>query len=344
MNAFRDSDFRSGLATGALPAPRVTYHADLAAAQAEPALFALAEAPFDRAAWFAGLADCGLTPFYALAQDDAGGAALFPLHRAPKRLEALANWYTFRWRPLIAATTDAQAHALLTAIARDLPRGRITLEPLPYDDALRIAAAFRAAGWVVDAQPCDTNHILPVRGRGYALYLAGRPGPLRTTLARKGNKVRCTIHTAFTADLWATYEAVYRASWKPEEGHPAFLRAFAQAEAAAGRLRLGLAHTGDEPVAAQFWTVEAGTAFIHKLAHAERAHALSPGTTLTAAMIEYAMETDRVSLIDFGTGDEPYKRDWMETARPRHRLDMFHPADPHQWPHIARATLRQARK
>lgn len=324
----------------------MTYHADLAAAQAEPALaalFAMAQAPFDRPAWWQGLADCGLTPLYALAQDEAGGAALLALHRAPNRLEALANWYSFRWRPLVAAADDTQAQALLTAIARDLPRGRITFEPLPEDDAGRLAAAFRAAGWVIDAQPCDTNHILPVRGRSYALYLAGRPGPLRTTLARKGNKVRCTIHTAFTADLWTTYEAIYRASWKPEEGHPAFLRAFAQAEAAAGRLRLGLAHAGDEAVAAQFWTIEAGTAFIHKLAHAERAHALSPGTTLTAAMIEHAIDTDRVALIDFGSGDEAYKRDWMETARTRHRLDMFHPGDPRQWPHIARATLRHWR-
>lgn len=321
----------------------MTYHADLAAAQAEPALFALAEAPFDRPTWFAGLAECGLTPFYALAQDDAGGAALLALHRAPRRIEALANWYTFHWRPLVAAADEAQTHALLTAIARDLPQGRVTLEPLPADDAARLAASFRAAGWVVDAQPCDTNHILPVRGRPWSLYLAGRPGPLRTTLARKGNKVRCTVHTAFTADLWATYEAVYRASWKPDEGHPAFLRAFAEAESAAGRLRLGLAYAGDEPVAAQFWTVEAGTAFIHKLAHAERAHALSPGTTLTAAMIEYAIDRDHVALIDFGNGDEAYKRDWMETARTRHRLDMFHPGDPRQWPHIARAGWRHWR-
>ena len=41
-----------------------------------------------------------------------------------------------------------------------------------------------------------------------------------------------------------------------------------------------------EAVAAQFWTVEDGTAYIHKLAHLESAKALSAGTTLSAALFE----------------------------------------------------------
>ena len=68
---------------------------------------------------------------------------------------------------------------------------------------------------------------------------------------------------------WADYEAVYAASWKPEEGSPAFLRALAEQEGAAGTLRLGIARRGGRPVAAQLWTVESGVATIHKLAYVE---------------------------------------------------------------------------
>ena len=348
MKSFRASDFRQEDG-GASPIARtrVSYHADLAAVQAVPPLgraFVEATAPFDRAEWFAGLAaQCGLDPLYAAAHDDAGNAVMLPLAHGKHRLEALANWYSFRWRPLIAGN-PAAAPALIAALAADLAQrtGRITLAPLADEDgaASLLAAAFRTAGWVVERQRCDTNHILPVRGRNWALTLAGRPGPLRTTLARKAGKVRCTVHTAFTVDLWATYEAIYAASWKPAEGHPAFLRAFAVAEAEAGRLRLGLAHAGADPVAAQFWTVEAGTAFIHKLAHCESAHTLSPGTSLTAAMLEHVIDHDHVALVDFGTGDDPYKRDWMEATRPRWRLDMVHPASPRHWPWLARAGWR----
>ncbi len=51
--------------------------------------------------------------------------------------------------------------------------------------------------------------------------------------------------TASTRRVWADYEEIYAESWKPEEGDPALLRRFAEAEGAAGRIRLGVArHEG----------------------------------------------------------------------------------------------------
>ena len=179
-----------------------------------------------------------------------------------------------------------------------------------------------------------------MQDRSYAQFLEGRPGALRTTLKRKAAKVSVTIETSFNAESWRTYEAIYAQSWKPEEGAPAFLRRFAEEEGAAGRLRLGIARAGETAVAAQFWTVESGTAFIHKLAHAEDSKSLSPGTTLSAALFEHVIDRDRVKLVDFGTGDDVYKRDWMEDVRPRYQLEMFRPAWPGNWPAIARAVLR----
>jgi CelD/BcsL family acetyltransferase involved in cellulose biosynthesis len=167
---------------------------------------------------------------------------------------------------------------------------------------------------------------------------------VRTTLKRKAGKVAVTIETEFNPESWAAYEAIYAQSWKPEEGSPTFLRAFAEAEGAAGRLRLALARADGEPVAAQFWTVENGTAYIHKLAHTEASKPLSPGTTLSAALFERVIDHDRVETVDFGTGDNPYKRDWMEEVRLRYRLTMYRPGSPGNWPRMAKASLRQMLK
>ena len=300
-------------------------------------------APFDRAEWFALLAETGLVPLIAMASD-ADSAAALALTEDRGRIAPLRNWYSFTWREL--APAGAAGDRLLEAIARQLKtRGhRVTLEPVPGEDgsAERLARAFRNAGWKVVVEPCDINHILPVRGRSFAAYWESRPGPLRTTLKRKAKKVEVEVLTHFDADVWADYEAIYAASWKPAEDQPAMLRAFAEAEGAAGRLRLGVARADGLAVAAQCWTVENSIAYIHKLAHLESYKPLSAGTTLTAALFQHVIDVDRVELVDFGTGDQGYKADWMEDVRPRFRVDCLDPAQPKSWPPLAKRLLRRS--
>ncbi len=267
---------------------------------------------------------------------------MLPLAKANGQLKALANYYTFRLRPVLIGSDSPQ---LLRDLARDLTHmtRRISLDGVGAEDGSvsRIEDAFGDAGWLVLRELCSVNHILEVNNRSYSEYLASRPGQLRTTLKRKAAKVRTLVLTAFDYEAWQAYEDIYRESWKPGEGSPAFLRAFAAAEGAAGRLRLGLAYADGVPVAAQLWTVEAGTAWIHKLAHTEASKPLSPGTTLSAALFAHVIDQDRVTTIDFGTGDDRYKRDWMEVVRARYRLDIVRPLHPGNWPIIARATLRR---
>ena len=328
---------------------KIDYHSDLKEVQSDGQLAralsdACQHAPFDRLAWWQGLAGhCAMAPLLAVARGNDGALAVLPLAGASGHLTALANWYTFRFRPILSGQD-----APLEDLARDLKRRahRITLSPLPGEDGsvAALEAAFRKAGWLVRRDVCDTNHILPVAGRSCAQYLAARPGKLRTTLKRKSGKVLTRVLADFDADAWAQYESIYAESWKPEEGSPDFLRAFAQEEGAAGRLRLALAHDAADPdgpaIAAQMWTVEGDVAFIHKLAHREAARHLSPGSILTAALMARVIDTDGVTLVDFGTGDDAYKRDWMEAQRPRYRLDMFRPASPRNWPVLAKIALR----
>jgi hypothetical protein len=315
-----------------------SYHASVKDVQAQPSP---SRGPFARREWFALLEQREGEPFHAVAQD-ASGAVILPLRRRGRRLESLINWYAFTWRPL--ATPYASLDGLTIALARDLRRktSHLVLDRVPNEDgsARQLERAFRRSGWFVAREPCDTNCYLAVGGRSYANYLAARPGTVRTTLKRKANKVDVAILTTFDDDIWGSYETIYAESWKPEEGDPALLRAFAEAEGAAGRIRLAVARYQGEAVAAQFWTVEGGTAYIHKLAHRESARALSPGTILTAALMERVIDGDGIAFVDFGTGDDAYKRDWMEQARPRYRLQCWRKGDPRNWPAIAKHRLR----
>ena len=325
------------------------YLVNPAEAQAAPAWAAALgrecqHAPFDRLAWWSALHELCLPDeqlLLALASEGEMRCALALTQRQGSgQLRSLANWYSFWARPVFANGGEA----LLPAMARDLVRKarRISHEPLAEADAQRTASAFAEAGWTVRAEQADVNHRVDLAGRSFAEYWAARPGHLRETVRRKSVKHAVTLRIAerFDPADWADYEAVYAQSWKPEEGSPAFLRRFAEEEGAAGTLRLGLAHINGRPVATQLWTVEHASAYIHKLAHVEDAKAHSPGTLLSHALFAHAIERDRAQTIDFGTGDDAYKRDWMEDVRPMLRLDMHRPLDPRSWPHLLRNRLR----
>lgn len=303
--------------------------------------------PFARAEWFALLETAGdADALIAIARDGDEWLAL-PLVQRNRAVEGLANWYSFTWQPI--ATKRADRQAALQVLARDLRTrcATVTLAPLPDEDGLAsdLEHAFASAGWHTVRDCSDTNHYLNLTDNpNYASYLAKLPGTIRTALKRKASKLEVQLITRFDAAMWGAYEAIYAESWKPEEGAPAMLRAFAQQEGAAGRLRMALGSHEGEPVAAQFWTVEAGTAYIHKLAHRQDAHSLSPGTILTAALMEHVIDIDRVAQVDFGTGDDPYKADWMNAERARYRMTCHNPARPRVWPAIVRATLRNLAK
>lgn len=308
---------------------------------------------FDRLDWMEQLHRLALRdrlPLLLRAQ--AGDAeAWMPLMRQSKgQYVAFANWYNFMWRPIFGDMYDEVTRlALLRQFAhhaKDHSR-RITLAPVPDEDgsASQIASAFAANGWVVDKTPCDENHYVRLNGRSFDQYWGTRPGQLRNTVKRKGKKnvVSIRIDPHFTDSAWHDYERVYARSWKPHEGSPEFLKELARRESAAGSMRLGLAYIEGQPVAAQFWTVENGVALIHKLAHDERHVQASPGTLLSAALFQHVIDIDKVDEIDFGTGSDGYKREWMEEVRPRFRIDLLWPNHIANWPIIARRHIRQLR-
>jgi len=291
--------------------------------------------PFDRAEWFDLLAAHG---FAGQGRVDARGTAenstaSLPLRiDQPGRYAGLTNWYSFAIRPL---WTGPGRTAALSDLFRNLRKqaARLTLYPVRDEEQPAIAAALRSAGWWVKAAPAGDRHWLDLADMDHDAWWASRPGALRSTVQRKAKKglVDIQLLTAFDPGSWAAYEQIYAASWKPEEGHPALLRAFAEAESARGTFRMGIARIEGTPVAAQYWTVEDGTAFIHKLAHVEDSLKASPGTLLSAALFRHVIEVDGVKRVDFGTGNDAYKRDWMNRHEPLWRIEAFNPSRVAAW-------------
>jgi Acetyltransferase (GNAT) domain len=266
-------------------------------------------------------------PLVVRARAEGSDAWLFLAETAPGRATGLTSWYTLAFRAIFTGEPDERSQrAMLTAIARRLrPRlATIVLDHVPDNDADLLAASFRRGGWVAFVTPQVANWSVAVTGKDFATYWAERPGQLRSTAKRKAAKAAMDIEIVdrFDETVWNDYAAIYDASWKPEEGSLDFVRAMALDEAAAGALRMGVARIDGQPVAAQLWTVDHGIAIIHKLAHREDAAHLSPGTILSRAMFEYVIDCDRVARIDFGTGDDGYKADWMNDRAMRMRVEL----------------------
>jgi len=115
----------------------------------------------------------------------------------------------------------------------------------------------------------------------------------------------------------SAYEQVYAASWKKSEPYPLFVPGLIQLCAREGWLRLGVAYVDGQPAAAQLWIVSHGVASIYKVAYDQRFADLSIGSYLTTRLLEHVIDVDRVREVDYLSGDDRYKSDWMSHRRER---------------------------
>lgn len=237
--------------------------------------------------------------------------------------EALVNWYSVRFGPIVEGTPGAAPFEALVAGVRRAGITRLFLKPM--DEPHSLSRALRRRGWATAISSISATWRIPTRGMSFDDYWAGRPGRLRSGVDRrlKQGKLQCVVHDRFDAQAWQDYETVYGQSWKPAEGSPDFLRRLAEQEGEAGTLRLGIAYHQEQPVAAQFWLVENGVATAHKSAYREDAARLAAGNILRVAMIRRALDVDHVDIVDFGIGDHSYKADWVSERVPLYALTAY---------------------
>jgi CelD/BcsL family acetyltransferase involved in cellulose biosynthesis len=120
------------------------------------------------------------------------------------------------------------------------------------------------------------------------------------------------------------YYELYSRSWqKRENTGPTFHRSLAKMIAAKGWLRLGFLFFDHSPMACQFWICANQQAYILKLFYDESYQQYAPGKILTAEMMKYVIDIDKVKVIDYLHGDENYKKDWTPKFRERRGIMVF---------------------
>jgi len=252
-------------------------------------------------------------------------------------LGALSNYYSALYCPILCGDDNIKRRSisgLVSALeANALAWDVLTLEPLAEEGFF--FKEFRKALEIANIRYHVTNSFvnwyLMVEGRSYKTYEKSLPSKLRNTLSRKERKLEreqgYTIRLVESENeldgFIADYEAVYRKSWKSEESHPQFIRAIIRRFAEKGWLRLGIMYINEQPVASQLWFVKGGTASIYKLAYDEQYTPYSVGTILTASMMKQVVDVDGVEVIDFLTGNDAYKSEWMSHQRERCQITIF---------------------
>jgi len=264
-------------------------------------------------------------------------SAKIPHLLTPRRLNAVANYYTALFGPCIVKKDDITQEnfdLLAQTIAQESPRWDIVdLHPMAVDEPSfdAIHNALRRSGMVVQRYFCFGNWFLIVGGRTYAEYYETLPSRLKNSLQRKSKQLeknqRIRIHIieggSDVQEGILAFEKVYQSSWKSPEPFPDFIPGLITTCAENGWLRLGIAYIDEEPAAAQLWIVFNDVASIYKLAYDERYTKLSIGSILTSRLMQHVIDNDRVREVDYLTGDEPYKQEWMQHRRERWGIIAF---------------------
>ena len=264
-------------------------------------------------------------------RDSPAVAVVCGQHNGSKRLTSLSTYYSTEHGPIYGSGEPRLASAL-EEIAASLLRERPGWQALqlagldPADPAYdTLIAAFRKEGWAVFPYFDSGTWYENTGGLDFARYLAERPATLRNTYRRRAAKLDAegkaviTFHenASTLAAAIADYDTVYRASWKGSEPFPDFTQALIRAAAETGALRLGILKIGNTPAAAQLWLHWRGRTTIYKLAHDQRFDDYSVGTVLTMRMMERVLKRDRPIEINFGRGDDGYKKLWLTKRRER---------------------------
>jgi hypothetical protein len=221
-----------------------------------------------------------------------------------------------------AAAVDMLAHAIRSERPRwDIIEFRCLLKEAHTTGEL--LKTFRQLGMFVDTYLQFENWYQALSGVSAQAYFDSRSSQLRNTIKRKKKRVekehrldfRLYADTDNLGEGLEHYQVVYRQSWKEPEAYPEFIPQLLRKAAEGGALRLGILKIDEHPVAAQIWLRSGNRATIYKLAYDERYAQLSVGSILTKLMFDHVIDVDHVSEVDFGSGSEAYKLDWMNGCR-----------------------------
>ena len=258
--------------------------------------------------------------------------AILPLVKSTgTTLASLKHRYTTHYSLLLAEPEHDQQPVLTCLVEglSQLPLRGLLLEPVAGNDNKinGLQQVMETTGYRCEKLFRHYNWIYRVKEQSYEEYMAARPARLRNTISRKKRKLDREHGyeiRLFTGDevphAMPDYYTVYNASWKANEQYVDFLDGIVKGFSNPGWSRLAVLYVKEQPVAAQLWFVLHGKASIFRLSYDQKWKQYSPGSILTSFLMEYVIDTDKVEEIDFLTGNDAYKQDWMSERRERYAL------------------------
>ena len=294
--------------------------------------------------WFENLLDATLEPTQALrlygiegAEDGVAHAVLVARISTTGRtrlLEGFTSPYTTDFG-LVAKPENACNAEVIEALATALAADRDSFDSLRIDclnwDADTCSTFARALGarrFVAESHFHFGNWYGEFSGLDFATYRRSLPSALRRLYNRIGRSdgpsFRLVTDAAQLDVEIAEYERLSLLRWGYAEPHERFIAGLVHAAHKSGVLRFAVLEFEGERVASQIWIVAGGRATIFKLAH-NPDFKRSFGSTCTIALMEHVLEVDGVHEVDYGRGDDDYKKTWLPLRRERWAVTAANP-------------------
>ena len=248
------------------------------------------------------------------------------------QVQGLSNYYTSFYEPIIE--TEIDISPLIQAVLK-AHAPVVSMRFSPMNPASATYKKLKNALLANRLHPfnffCFGNWYLDVSG-DWDAYFKSRSGTLRNTIKRMTKKFEADggtmdLHrdTHNLHEALEDYQKVYTTSWKEAETYPEFIPGLIQIYADQGALRLGIARLNGQAIAAQLWVMINKKSFIFKVAYDENFKSYAPGTLVTAMLMKHVLAHDNVTEVDFLTGDDLYKKNWMSHRRERWGIIAYNP-------------------
>jgi len=252
-----------------------------------------------------------------------------PTDSESKEWTGLQHSYSSLYSFMLNENKEGEVIACLAKGIASLPFQFLSFEPISDEDEnmLKLQQALETEGLSCYRSFRFYNWFHRFNGQSYDEYMAERPSRLRNTIQRKQRKLerehKCTIKLFTKEDAiqaMPDYFAAYNASWKAHEQYQNIVMGFMQKFAPNDWVRIAILSIDEQPAAVQLWFVVHGKASIFRLAHDQQWSQYSPGSILMAYLMQHVIGVDKATEIDFLTGNDRYKQDWMDQRRKRWSL------------------------
>lgn len=279
--------------------------------------------------------------YYCVLNDNKDIEAVFPLIKTHiegedrYNLSSLANFYSMEYEPYFRKK-ERNCQKAIQAFVEYLATSENhweTLSLFPIDPCkiqnIYLKEEFLKYFMITNSL-CHKNWIYHNNNEDFKKYATFSPSRIKD-IERKERQLlkKHTIKFKIWSDetdldkVIKDYFEVYNNSWKDEERYKDFIPDLIKLCAKENMLRLGIIYVDDRATAAQFNIFHDKITLIYKLSYHEDYKHLSTGAILSYKMMQHAFDQDHTQEVDYGSGDDGYKKEWMNYCREKMTITAY---------------------